>query len=128
MKENKDLMSVKKDSLENTDRYRTVSAVVDVYENEEEILLHADMPGVQKEDIAIEFDNGKLDISGVRNLTQAGSAQWEEFSTIRYQRTFSVPQSIQVNNINAQLRNGVLVLHLPKTEEAKPRKIEIATA
>lgn len=110
------------------ERSRPVPAVaplVDIYENDDEILLHADMPGVAKEDVTVNVDNGKLAITGVRNLRTGGAANWEEFGDIEYRRTFSVPQTIDVAKVNAELKDGVLRLHLPKSETAKPRQIEI---
>ncbi|CCK79843.1 MULTISPECIES: Hsp20/alpha crystallin family protein [Desulfobacula] len=108
-------------------RYEATPAV-DIYENENEILLHADMPGVVKEDISVDIDNGTLSISGVRHLTTKGTATYEEFSDVEYVRNFSVPQTINVEKVEAELKNGVLRLHLPKSEAAKPRQIEIKTA
>lgn len=102
-----------------------VTPVVDIYENDQEILLHADMPGVTKEHVNVNVDNGKLSITGTRSFDKSGAPQWEEFGDLQYRRTFSVPQSIDVNNVNAVLKDGVLELHLPKSEAAKPRQIEI---
>lgn len=98
---------------------------VDVYENDAEILLHADMPGVLKDDISVNIDNGKMILSGMRRLQSTGSANWREFTDIEFRRTFAVPQSIDVNKVHAELKDGVLRLHLPKSEAAKPRRIEI---
>ena len=105
-----------------------ITPVVDIYENDDEILLHTDMPGVAKEDIAVNIDNGKLDISGVRRLETSGVASWEEFEDVEYRRTFSVPQTIAVGKVGAELKDGVLKLHLPKSEAAKPKQIEIKAA
>jgi len=113
------------------ERSREIPAIappVDIYENDEEILLRADMPGVEKKDISVNLDNGKLYLGGIRKVESKGSAQWEEFGSVEYQRTFSVPQTIEVDKINAELKNGVLSLHLPKSEAAKPRQIEIKAA
>uniref|UniRef100_UPI00262E984D Hsp20/alpha crystallin family protein n=1 Tax=Desulfobacula sp. TaxID=2593537 RepID=UPI00262E984D len=101
---------------------------VDIYENEDEILLQADMPGVVKKDISVDIDNGTLSISGVRKLETEGAATYEEFTNAEYVRSFSVPQTIDVEKVEAELKNGVLRLHLPKSEAAKPRQIEIKTA
>lgn len=98
---------------------------VDIYENEAEILLHADMPGVVKEDIAISIDNGKMTLSGCRRLSSTGAAAWRELAEVEFRRTFAVPQSIDINKVHAELKDGVLRLHLPKSEAAKPRQIEI---
>ncbi len=102
--------------------------VVDIYENDEEILLHADMPGVEKDKLTVHIDNGTLDITGLRGMKRNGAPDWEEFGDIEYRRTFSVPQTIDIEKIDAELKNGVLELHLPKSEAAKPRLIEIKKA
>lgn len=115
-------------NVEKTREMYEATPAVDIYENEEEILLHADMPGVVKEDISVDIDNGTLSISGVRKLETEGAAAYEEFSDVEYVRSFSVPQTIDVGKVEAELKNGVLRLHLPKSEAAKPRQIEIKTA
>ncbi|WDP87673.1 MAG: Hsp20/alpha crystallin family protein [Desulfobacter sp.] len=115
-------------NVEKTREMYEATPAVDIYENEDEILLHADMPGVVKEDISVDIDNGTLSISGVRTLKTEGSATYEEFSNVEYVRSFSVPQTIDVEKVEAELKDGVLRLHLPKSEAAKPRQIEIKTA
>lgn len=115
-------------NVEKTRQLHEVTPAVDIYENEDEILLHADMPGVVKENISVDLDNGTLSISGVRKLETKGVATYEEFSDVEYVRSFSVPQTIDVEKVEAELKNGVLRLHLPKSEAAKPRQIEIKTA
>ncbi len=115
-------------NVEKTREMYEATPAVDIYENEDEILLHADMPGVVKEDISLDIDNGTLSISGVRRLETEGAASYEEFSDAEYVRSFSVPQTIDVEKVEADLKNGVLRLHLPKSEAAKPRQIEIKTA
>lgn len=114
-------------TIEKTHELYEATPAVDIYENEEEILLHADMPGVVKKDICVDIDNGTLSISGVRKLATKGAANYEEFTDVEYVRNFSVPQSIDVEKVEAELKNGVLKLHLPKSEAAKPRQIEIKT-
>lgn len=107
--------------------YEAVPAV-DIYENEDEILLQADMPGVTKDKITVDIDNGTLSITGTRELPSQGTPTYEEFYDLKYVRNFSVPQTIDVGRVEAELKNGVLQLHLPKSEAAKPRQIEIKTA
>jgi HSP20 family molecular chaperone IbpA len=53
---------------------------------------------------------------------------WEEFVDIEYVRSFSIPQTINVEDVEAKLKDGVLTLHLPKSEAAKPRLVEIKAA
>ena len=105
-----------------------VAPLVDIAENDQEILLYADMPGVDRKDISINIDNGRLSLSGLREVKPVGAVSWEEFGDIEYRRTFSVPQTIDVGAVHAELKDGVLLLHLPKSEAAKPRQIEIKTA
>lgn len=114
-------------SLERGHDIPHIAPLVDIYENKDEILLHVDMPGVDKKDITINIDNGKLYLSGTRKIEVIGSAQWEEFGDLEYMRTFSVPQTIDSGKVNAELKDGVLRLHLPKSEAAKPRQIEITS-
>lgn len=123
--ESKDLRKRDQGSIESTRNLRQVVPMVDIYENDDEILLHAEMPGVKKEDIIVNIDNGNLTLSGVRRLRTDGVADWQEFGDIEYQRAFSVPQTIDVNKVNAELNEGVLALHLPKSEIAKPKTIKI---
>jgi len=127
MADTKELVEKKEGQVERSRQIPGVSPVVDIYENEDEILMFADMPGVEKENITVNIDNGKLSLSGVRKMETAGAANWEEFGNVEYQRIFAVPQTIDVNKINAELKDGVLRLHLPKSEAAKPRQIEIKT-
>jgi len=125
MSERSDVVKKDQSMPERSREIPAVVPLVDIYENDEEILLRADMPGVEKKDISINIDNGKLSLGGIRKFESKGSAQWEEFGNVEYQRTFSVPQTIDIEKIVAELKNGVLNLHLPKSEAAKPRQIEI---
>jgi HSP20 family molecular chaperone IbpA len=125
MAENTDLTTRKENILEKRQELRRAVPLVDIYENDEEILLFADMPGVAKESISVNVDNGKLELSGIRKLQITGSSNWQEFGDIEYRRVFAVPQSIDISKVNAELKEGVLALHLPKSEAAKPRTIQI---
>lgn len=115
-------------NIEKTRELFEATPAVDIFENENEILLYADMPGVLKENISVDIDNGTLSISGIRKLSTKGAATYEEFTDLEYVRNFSVPQTIDTEKVEAELKNGVLRLHLPKSEAAKPRQIEIKTA
>jgi HSP20 family molecular chaperone IbpA len=127
MSDEKELVKSEKDMVEKSRPVSTVTPVVDIYENDDEILLHADMPGVEKDKNTVNVDNGTLTITGVREIETKGVATWEEFGNVEYKRNFSVPQTIDVSKVDAELKDGVLRLHLPKSEAAKPRQIEIKT-
>jgi HSP20 family molecular chaperone IbpA len=128
MSDKKNLVKSEREMVEKSRPLPTVGPVVDIYENEDEILLYADMPGVEKDQVTVNVDNGTLTISGVREFETKGAATWEEFGDVEYKRSFSVPQTIDIAKVNAELKDGVLRLHLPKSEAAKPRQIEIITA
>lgn len=108
-------------------QYQVVTPQVDIYENEDEIVLHADMPGVAKEDFSIEINDGKLFIGGSRKLESNRAAGGLEVDNSDFKRIFSVPPTIDAEKVSASLENGVLHLHLPKSEGAKPRQIKIET-
>lgn len=124
----KDMTKKDQQAVESTRNIRQVAPLVDIYENNDEILLHAEMPGVKKDQISVNIDNGNLTLSGVRTLSRDGVAEWAEFGDVEYQRVFSVPQSIDVENVKAELKDGILALHLPKSEAAKPKTIEVKAA
>jgi HSP20 family protein len=126
MNETTELTARKENMLEKHLELPRFAPAVDIYENEDEILLHADMPGVIKEDVTVNVDNGRLEISGTRKLPKKGNEAWQEFADVEYRRVFSVPQSIDVAKVHAELKEGVLKLHLPKAEAAKPRTIKIS--
>jgi HSP20 family protein len=92
---------------------------VDIYENKDELLIVADLPGVAKDDLHIHFDKGQLRLEGgVREF----AADEEPFD---YRRTFVVPQGIDAEKISAQLLHGVLRVTMPKPAALKPRQIEV---
>ena len=100
----------------------TVAPAVDIFENKDELLILADLPGVTKEDLSVHFDKGRLSIEG---RLQGFAPDEEPFD---YRRSFAVPQGIEADKIAANLQNGVLRLSLPKPAAAKPRQIEIKSA
>ncbi|MDD2464752.1 MAG: Hsp20/alpha crystallin family protein [Desulfobulbus sp.] len=128
MSENSELTTSKDQFPSPEKQLPVIAPEVDIFENEHEILLHANMPGVGKEDVDIHIDNGKLTLSGTRRMVTIGSSIWREFGEVEYRRNFSVPQSIDTNEVSAEIKDGLLCLHLPKSDAAKPRQIEIKAA
>ena len=96
-----------------------VAPAVDIFENKEELLIVADLPGVAKEDLAIQFDKGHLTLEG--RLKSFGPDE-EPFD---YRRTFVIPQGVDAEKIAANLQNGVLRVTLPKPAAMKPRQIAV---
>ena len=103
-----------------------VAPLVDLYENDDELLLVADMPGVAKDGLDIQFHDGVLSLEGRRDALREGQALVRaEYRVADFVRHFTVPDGIDVAKIEATLTDGVLQLRLPKAAALKPRKIEI---
>jgi HSP20 family protein len=102
--------------------------VVDIEENEEGFVLHADLPGLAENEISIEVDGQELVISGTREVSKTskeGASYRRERRLGDFERRFKMGPNIQSENIEASYRNGVLSVTLPRSEEDKPRKIEV---
>jgi HSP20 family protein len=100
---------------------------VDIRELPEELLILADLPGVRSEDIDIHFEDRQLTISGRVAPRQPDGTRYllREYGLGDFSRTFRVSEQIDGARISAECRDGVLTLHLPKVEAAKPRKIAV---
>ncbi len=125
MTEEKNVTRVEKNIPEKNLNLSVIIPSVDIYENSEEILFYADLPGVKKENITIDLDNGQLTLIGNRYMEQEKDMYLEEFGAAQYRRVFSVPQGIDLAKVDAELNEGVLKLHLPKSEAVKPRRVEV---
>lgn len=102
---------------------------VDLSETEDAYLVHVDVPGMQKEDLNIDVHEGRLTISGERNAEQQDDGHKYvrvERSYGRFYRSFTLPQTVKEDEIEATYENGVLSVRVPKAEETKPRRIEVA--
>lgn len=97
-------------------RAREVALPVDIYEGTDELLLLADLPGVEPEGLNVSFDAPELRIEGRRGTGEGASV---------YTRTFRVSEQIDPNGISAELSAGVLKLRLAKAAQSKPRKIQV---
>lgn len=102
---------------------------VDVLEDDDRVIVRAEVPGMKPEDIDIRFENGMLTITGERKLEKEKDGQTYhrvERSYGRFVRSFTLPASIHAEKASASYENGVLEIVMPKREEAKPRRIEIS--
>jgi len=103
-----------------------------VEEGDKNVTLHAEIPGVPAKDIHVEVREGALTISGERKDEAEGEpAEEPRWATRRYgsfARTFSLPSNINADAIEASYKDGVLTVTLPKSEEAKPKTIEVKGA
>ncbi|MDX2033224.1 MAG: Hsp20/alpha crystallin family protein [Blastocatellia bacterium] len=101
---------------------------VDIFEDENSIVLEADLPGIKAEDFKLSIENFKLTLSGERKFDKgAASENWHrvERSYGSFTRTFSLPSTVNVDGVKADLRDGVLQVTLPKREEVKARQIQV---
>ncbi len=102
---------------------------VDIIETADELTVLADMPGMRPDDVDIQFENGTLTIHGTVHDRQPEGTSYlrREYGVGDFYRTFQVSELIDASKINAAYENGVLTLHLPKAEAAKPRKITVTS-
>ena len=99
---------------------------VDILETDEELTLFTDLPGAKAEDVDIRFENGELRLQAQCPARQQGTSYLlAEYGVGDFYRAFSIDKDINPDKIAAELKNGVLTVHLPKTEAVKPRKIAI---
>lgn len=101
---------------------------VDVYENDAEYLLVADLPGVAKDGATVDFDDGQLTIAGKREAKARTSALALEYRPASYRCAFAVPEGIDAEKIDAQLAGGVLTVRVPKSAAKRARRIAVRSA
>lgn len=102
------------------------SPSVDITENDNEFLIKAELPEVKKEDIKVDVNNGVVTLSGERKSETRDEKEHriERFYG-SFSRSFTLPESVREDDINAENKDGMLYLHLPKSEAEKPKKINV---
>jgi len=103
---------------------------MDVEESAAGLKLTFEVPGVDPDDLSVTFENGVLTVSGEKRLERKagngnGGTRGFERRYGRFERSVTLPQTVDPDRVSAQCRNGVLTLELPKRPEAQPRRIEI---
>jgi HSP20 family protein len=103
---------------------------VDAWETEDEVVYAFDLPGISEDEISIEYEDGRLTVSGERERTQEVSKD----RLYRFERRFGsfsrsipLPQGVSEDGIKAEYRDGVLEIRVPKPEQPKPRRIQIGS-
>ncbi len=106
---------------------RTYVPAVDILEQGDELLLRADVPGARADDIDIQYERGTLTIAARVAPRGDPHRTWvlREYGVGDFVRTFQVGEGIDAQKISAEVRDGVLTLHLPKAESARTRKITV---
>ena len=100
------------DAIEAVSARATAKPRVDIYENSDEFVIVADLPGVQRDQLRLDLDADRLTLATDREGTN-------------YLRTFAIPREIDRDKVEAKLEAGVLSLHLPKSAAVKPRQITV---
>jgi len=107
---------------------RTWAPPVDIYEDSNNLVLKADLPGVDSKDVEIKVENGTLYLSGERKFEK--EVKEENYHRVErsygaFSRSFSLPNSIDSDKVVAEYKDGQLILTMPKREESKPKTIKV---
>ena len=127
MKEDHNIVKTKNNEPEVMKTGNITTPDADIYINDDEILLIADMPGVDKNDLSINLENNTLTIEGHFEHNYTEPLQRKEFGSTDYRRVFTLPKGIDAEKASAEFKLGVLQLHLPKSAAVKPRQIKVET-
>jgi len=105
--------------------------MVDITETDDEYLIKAEIPEVKREDVKVSVENGVLTMQGERK--QEKEEKGKKFHRMEryygsFLRTFTVPDNVDETKVRAEFKDGLLNVHLPKTEKAKPKAIEVKVA
>lgn len=101
---------------------------VEVTENDDHVNLKAELPGLEKDAIKVMVEKGVLTISGERKSEKKEDHKgyhWSEISHGSFSRSFTLPDNVEADKIEADYKNGILDIKLPKVEQAKPKEIEV---
>jgi HSP20 family molecular chaperone IbpA len=112
---------------ETTTPARVFMPSADIYESEDDLTVILEMPGVEKGNVEVRVEDGVLRVEGRIDLSKYRGLQpvYTEYNIGHYARSFQLSDKIDQNKIDAELKDGVLALTLPKAAEAKPRTIKV---
>jgi HSP20 family protein len=104
---------------------------LDVWETETELVYAVDLPGIPEDKISVELDEGALTISAERERTQEETKDDRFYRYERrygtFSRTVGVPQGVSESDVSAEVKNGVLEVHVKKPEQPKPKRIQVGS-
>lgn len=117
-------------STNGKEKAQTMRPPVDVIEDANGITLFADMPGVSRDKLSLSLERDHLTIEGemLVDLPREMESRFAEVSVPRYRRSFTLSSDLDGERAKAELKNGVLRLHIPKAAHAQPRRIQISAA
>ena len=104
------------------------SPALDLYQNNDNVVAVLELPGLSKEDIEISLHDGTLTIAGERKSSSSNGEKAErtERCVGSFRRSITLPAQVDANKVSATYRDGILTVTLPKVEEAKPSRIQVA--
>ena len=107
---------------------RTWAPVSEIYDTDEDLVITVELPGLKRGDVNIAFENGQLILTGERKLPEDERRTYHRNERVygRFERSFQLTETFDVEKIKAKLRHGILTVTLSKKEEAKPRQISIS--
>jgi HSP20 family protein len=111
-----------------SDVFNSWAPALDLFEDKDNLVLRAEIPGMKKEDLEISLHENVISISGERRNEkkyEAGETSREERVFGRFTRSLKLPKQVDNTRVKAAYKDGVLTVTLPKAEEAKPRQIEV---
>jgi len=107
----------------------TLTPPVDIFEHEDGLAVLADLPGVSRDGVEVGVDNDLLTVKGSVSYEPKGKLVHREWElTPCYFRQFRLSERIDQEKINAEMRDGVLTVRLPESEQAKPKRIEVKSS
>jgi len=101
---------------------------LDIFEDKDNLVVKAELPGMKREDIQVSLHDGSLSISGERKTEtkhEDAEVYRSERFVGRFERTITLPTPVASDKVKAEYKDGILTITLPKTEEAKPKQIEV---
>jgi len=107
---------------------RTLTPAVDIFEHEHDLVVVADLPGVDKDQVDVRVEDNILTLKASAAGTLPGEASYREYELANYFRQFELSDKVDRDRIQAQMKHGVLTISLPKREEEKPRRIAVEVA
>ena len=112
---------------ETTVPVRVFVPTADIYETYDSLVVYLEMPGVNKERVSIRVEDGVLHVEGQLDFERYEGLRplYTEYNVGHYSRNFRLPNQIDISKIEAQMKDGVLMVTLPKVEQARPRTIKI---
>ena len=122
----KTLQKQENKAMEQMNERKTKAPLVDIFENKEEIILLADMPGIEPDSLDVQFEKDELQISGkLKSQKENVNYSVRESLPYDYYRVFKLPKGLSFSKVKAEYKNGVLSLKIPKSEDNRTHKIKV---